>query len=72
MLTKSQIQEIPKTSTEKSGDVETTRTEVVVPEEEEYIDFSNGRLLTSIAVLIFIIVLAANLYVFVVLGQGTG
>ncbi|PSR80736.1 hypothetical protein PHLCEN_2v6652 [Hermanssonia centrifuga] len=67
-----QIQEIPKTSTEKSGDGETTRTEVVVHEEEEYIDFSNGRLLTSIAVLIFIIVLAANLYVFVVLGQGKG
>ena len=43
---------------------------VVLPDDEEYIDFSNGRVLTLVASLIFIIVLAANLYVFVMLGLG--
>lgn len=43
---------------------------VVLQDDEEYIDFSNGRVLTLVASLIFIIVLAANLYVFVMLGLG--
>ena len=39
-------------------------------EEDEYIDFSNGPLLTAIASLIFVIVLAANLYVIIILALG--
>ncbi|GJE87733.1 NRAMP metal ion transporter [Phanerochaete sordida] len=40
------------------------------PEEDDYIDFSNGWLLTTVASLIFVIVLAANLYVIVMLALG--
>lgn len=53
-------------------DPEGLRTEIipVTEEEEEYIDFSNGRLLTAVSLVIFVVILAANIYVFVVLGQG--
>ncbi|KIP11464.1 hypothetical protein PHLGIDRAFT_63938 [Phlebiopsis gigantea 11061_1 CR5-6] len=39
-------------------------------EEDELIDFSNGPLLTAAASLIFVIVLAANMYVIIILALG--
>lgn len=39
-------------------------------EEDEYVDFSNGPLLTAVASLIFVVVLAANMYVIIILGLG--
>ncbi|KAF7789206.1 hypothetical protein EIP86_000147 [Pleurotus ostreatoroseus] len=63
---------IIQSTSEKSEDGE-IRTEVFpVSDEDEYIDFSNGWILTIVSYLIFIVILAANLYVFVVLGQGGG
>lgn len=53
---------------EKADEVQTEMT--VAAAEREFIDFSNGPVLTAIACLIFVIVLAANLYVIVMLGLG--
>lgn len=44
--------------------------QVVSPEGEDYLDFSNGSVLTVVSGLIFLIVLSANIYVFVMLGSG--
>ncbi|KAI0702436.1 natural resistance-associated macrophage protein [Cytidiella melzeri] len=52
---------------EKSEDVQIDIV-AVSQDEDEYIDFSNSRLLTLASGLVFIIVLAANVYVFVMLG----
>lgn len=38
--------------------------------DDDYIDFSNGWLLTVVASVIFVVVLAANLYVIIMLGLG--
>ncbi|KAI0343977.1 natural resistance-associated macrophage protein [Trametopsis cervina] len=59
------------TPPEKSEEVQ-IEVLAVSPDDEEYIDFSNGRCLTLVSGLIFIIVLAANIYVFVMLGLGKG
>ncbi|KAI0815333.1 natural resistance-associated macrophage protein-domain-containing protein [Irpex lacteus] len=63
------VQEVERPLPEKADDVHVENV-AVSPDDDEYIDFSNGRLLTLVSVLIFIIVLAANLYVFVMLGLG--
>ncbi|KAK7694341.1 hypothetical protein QCA50_001524 [Cerrena zonata] len=69
---------------EKSGEVEVSEEEKreYVPTrgplaseensivEDDYIDFSNGWIMTLLVSLIFMVVLAANLYVIVVLGLG--
>ena len=72
MLTElTQIGEIghEESTSEKSDGI---RTEIIpVSDEEEFIDFSNGPILTTIASIIFVVILAANTYVFVVLGKGT-
>lgn len=44
--------------------------QVVSPEGEDYLDFSNGSVLTVVSGVIFLIVLSANIYVFVMLGSG--
>jgi metal iron transporter len=63
-----QVQVIEVTPQDKSEDVQE---EVVTQsQDQEYIDFSNGWLLTAVASLVFIIVLAANMYVIVMLGLG--
>ncbi|KAI0094547.1 Nramp-domain-containing protein [Irpex rosettiformis] len=65
-----QIQEVERPPlSEKGGSVHIEKG-IVIHDDEEYIDFSNGRLLTLVSGLIFIIVLAANMYVFVMLGLG--
>ncbi|KAI0076291.1 Nramp-domain-containing protein [Panus rudis PR-1116 ss-1] len=38
--------------------------------DEEFVDYSNSRLLTAVASAVFLVVLAANMYVIVVLGLG--
>lgn len=64
------MQEVERPSLPEKADDVHVENVAVSPDDDEYIDFSNGRLLTLVSVLIFIIVLAANLYVFVMLGLG--
>ncbi|KAJ3548333.1 hypothetical protein NM688_g5311 [Phlebia brevispora] len=59
-------------TSEKSDDAEIHTDIFPVSDDDEYIDFSNGPILTTVASIIFIIILAANVYVFVVLGKGGG
>ena len=53
----------------EKNDVGEIRTEIIPVQEDEFVDFSNGPILTTVAGLIFVVILAANIYVFVVLGQ---
>ena len=65
-----QVEQIDIASAEKSAEVHVEVSTGASQEEDEYIDFSNGPLLTAIASLIFVIVLAANLYVIIILALG--
>ena len=57
------------TPQEKSEDIQ-VEAAAAPQEEDEYIDFSNGWLLTAVASFIFVIVLAANMYVIIMLALG--
>lgn len=65
-----EIQAVDAIVAEEKTDVVLVETASASSEVDDYIDFSNGWLLTTVASLIFVIVLAANLYVIVMLGLG--
>jgi len=55
---------------EMTSDVVILEVEPVDDEDDEYIDFSNGWIMTTLVSIIFMIVLAANFYVIVMLSLG--
>lgn len=67
-----QIQQVdaPEAEAEKSEQVHEEVSTGAPHEEDEFIDFSNGPLLTAAASLIFVVVLAANMYVIIILALG--
>lgn len=43
-----------------------------IPQTQEFVDFSSGKLMMAIGCLVWFVIVAANLYVLVTLGMGEG
>ncbi|EKM60826.1 uncharacterized protein PHACADRAFT_133651 [Phanerochaete carnosa HHB-10118-sp] len=69
-LSVGEIQQVDAVAPEEKAEEVQFETAGVSHDEDDCIDFSNGWLLTTVASVVFVIVLAANLYVIVILGLG--